>query len=262
MRAELVYWINEREDIRQAKDIGRDKPWSDDPIFQETYFCNVHREDDRTTKYIREYYSSYVHADAFTANICLARLVNRVNSLVALRYMNEFDEDLFRNVNAGLSPFWGNAYVLTTHGRKMSKIDYACEIIQAAFDKTPWMKLDSTLENAHREIMVLEGFASFMAAQVVADLKNTTGHVLKIAPDWHSWSAPGPGSMRGLEWYFGYRVNKQTYHNAMMKVYHDIYDDVPKMCMQDLQNCMCEFDKYLRVKTGTGRSKRKYDGHS
>ena len=30
--------------------------------------------------------------------------------------------------------------------------------------------------------------------------------------------------------------------------------------MQDLQNCLCEFDKYMRILHGTGRSKRGYPG--
>jgi hypothetical protein len=33
------------------------------------------------------------------------------------------------------------------------------------------------------------------------------------------------------------------------------------LCFQNLQNCFCEYDKFMRVTNGTGRSKRKYKGN-
>ena len=33
-----------------------------------------------------------------------------------------------------------------------------------------------------------------------------------------------------------------------------------KLCAQDVQNCLCEFDKYERVRLGEGRPKSKYPG--
>jgi len=33
---------------------------------------------------------------------------------------------------------------------------------------------------------------------------------------------------------------------------------MPKMCAHDLQNCACEFDKYMRVKLGEGEPKQLY----
>jgi hypothetical protein len=53
-----------------------------------------------------------------------------------------------------------------------------------------------TLAVAHRKLSELEHFGSFMAAQVVADLKYTP--MLRRASDWHNWAASGPGSIRGL----------------------------------------------------------------
>ena len=36
--------------------------------------------------------------------------------------------------------------------------------------------------------------------------------------------------------------------------------EIPKFNNQDLQNSLCEFDKYMRILNGTGRSKRSYNG--
>ena len=52
--APLFYWVRTREDIRKRKAMGlRQDSWTLDPIFLEWRFCNVRREDDRVTEWIR-----------------------------------------------------------------------------------------------------------------------------------------------------------------------------------------------------------------
>jgi hypothetical protein len=105
-----------------------------------------------------------------------------------------------------------------------------------------------------------------MAGQIIADLKNTYGHPLYVAPDKATWSCPGPGSLRGLGWInhgSNDPIPRGHYHGMMELIRHEMYDnmglEIP-MDNQDLQNCLCEFDKYMRVKTGVGASKRRYNG--
>ena len=51
-----VYWIEERERIRRVKEEDKQEPpWTRDPILQEFKFCQVYREDDRTTRWFREH---------------------------------------------------------------------------------------------------------------------------------------------------------------------------------------------------------------
>ena len=264
---QLIYWINEREAIRQRKAHDQPKPWSDNPVMQTTYFCNVHREDDKVTKWVRDTYHSVTHMyegiEDYPAvpNFCMARLVNRVESLRDLLWPWEcFKEEDFRYQADRLSPFWGNAYVVTTHGQRMSKVDYAVDVLGHVFKANPTIPIGHTLEAAHRLLCTLEGFGSFMAAQVVADLKNTQGHTLGDADDFWLWSAPGPGSLRGLNWFFEKRVTAKNYQQSIKKAWEQGMDHVPPMDMQDFQNCLCEYDKFMRVTNGTGRSKRKYQG--
>ena len=48
------YWQTERESIRIKKESAvLSPPWTDDPILQEFKFCQVFREDDRTTRWFR-----------------------------------------------------------------------------------------------------------------------------------------------------------------------------------------------------------------
>ncbi len=268
-RETLIYWINEREYIRRHKEEYKaSKPWSQDKVMQETYFCNIHREDDRVTRWIRERWSHGTR-DRYNveANMCFARLVNRTESLKNLLWpWTQWNPNVFRYValehkERGI-PFWGNAYVVTTHGQPMSKVEYASSVLERCFDMPPIVGLPPTLEAYHKALQGLEGFGSFMAGQVVADLKNTPGHPLRDAEDWWTWSAHGPGSLRGLSWYFNEKITPSTYQAAIKEAKMEVREHVPNMCYQDFQNCLCEYDKYMRVSTGTGRSKRKYNGNS
>ena len=260
---QLAYWILEREDIRRKKEAGLPKPWSDDPVFQTTYFCNVHREDDKVTKWIRE---NWKLGPDYEFAMCLARIFNNIPFLRAHRYPASYWsagklEALADELKGSKRQVWGNAYVVTTHGIPGSKIAYAGRILEAARTHLRAHPLGSTLASAHRVISTLEGFGSFMAAQVVADLKNTEGHPLFSAEDWGTWSAPGPGSMRGLNWVYDRRVAIGEYQQLIKGLHEEVeHKTEVEICEQDLQNTLCEFDKYMRVKTGSGRSKRRYNG--
>lgn len=269
---QLAYWIKEREKVRILKEKGVAKPWSKDWVFQTVYFCNVHREDDKVTKWIREEWES-VHHEKYEFAMCLARLLNWPASLEAIGppWKNGWSvgtaiDTLNARAEEG-HKIWGNAYVVTTHGQKISKLEYLENVLTRLWEAPLHNDMQNIgkLSMAHVYLMQYEGFASFMAAQVIADLKNSEGHPLQYASDWWNWSAPGPGSLRGLAWVWHGPHSKVSplQYNDMMKELHPAIEELVHpihMCEQDLQNCLCEFDKYMRVKHRTGRSKRRYNG--
>src|SRR5262249_11808741 len=118
----------------------------------------------------------------------------------------------------------------------------------------------TTLQTAWNALCEVRGLGSFLAAQVVADCKNTPHHPLFSAPDWDSFSAPGPGSLKGLSEFFDQPVTARTYHAALNECWKLTARLLPvglDLHMQDFQNCMCEFSKYMRVKRG-GHARNKY----
>lgn len=265
----LLYWMEEREKIRKKKEAGLPKPWTTDEVFQRTYFCNVHREDDRVTKFIRKMYSPHVAHPLFVHNIILSRFLNWPDTLQDVGYLKDWDvegvRDVLKDREFGEHKVWGNAYVVTTHGIKMGKIDYLCDRVMPCIDdvmSTLRPRDYETCESVAEFIQGIEGISTFMAGQVVADLKNTPGDELQHAHDWWDFALPGPGSIRGMDWLWGTKVTAKEWHPMLLTV-RDAVDEsgiVGDLCAQDMQNCLCEFDKYMRVSTGTGRSKRSYNG--
>lgn len=281
----LAYWIEEREKIRQFKEAELPKPWSDDWVFQQTYFCNVRREDDRVTRWIRWNWSpDKIGWDDYEYAMVVARFLNWPDTLEHLTYVREPEHiyGVLQDLAEAGKKVWGNAYVVTTHGLPMGKAAYLCQrVLPAVYDCVGagrWLgqyaASGPNLARRYEDYKLFEGMASFMSAQVIADLKNTPGHPLYEADDWYSWSAMGPGSLRGLEWFHGKPVPRsdRAYNEAINEVKEYLLIHHPKAAihlmqgaenavnMQDLQNCLCEFDKYMRVKTGKGRSKRGYAG--
>lgn len=198
----------------------------------------------------------------------MARMVNRIKSLEKLGFPEEWDAERFKTIaratqNNG-EKFWGNAYTISTCGRKMPKEDYVADhVLNSVHALQPAMAaLDRpTLEHYHSVLMnSVDGLGSFLAAQVVADLKHTPLHALESARDWWLWAAPGPGSKRGLDRFDGGAKGAFTARlaQAACTVGPCIAPELlVKMDMQDWQNCMCEFDKYLRVKEG-GHVRNRY----
>jgi hypothetical protein len=282
----LAYWINERETIRRKKEWDEaPKPWSDDPIFQKTYFCNVKREDDRVTRFLRnEWYPLHTQFfPHFELAVIAARFINWPDTLREIpqierhwseERLDEWVGDVEFTLNARASrgeKAWGHAYVVTTSGVHMPKAQYLADrvlrpahrALERVFGRGAGYPSGYALAQAHELFTSLRGVASFMSGQIIADLKNTPLHPLADAPDWMTWATPGPGSLRGLSWFFERKITPKMFGGAIGEAWQLVEPHVNTwgvIHMQDFQNCLCEYDKYMRVKAGTGRSKRSYPG--
>ena len=261
---DLAHWINERYAIKLRRDQGLPAPWTGDPTMSSVRFCNVHREDDKVTRWLTVNWRPKYNA---VWQIMLARLINNIPTLGLLLPFADAELDTIRALlktrRSNHLPIFGNAYTVSTNGRSMDKVDYITDhVVKPSKDRWPaeWPS-GSTLEGACIQLCTLNGVSTFMAGQIIADLKNTQGHPLLAAPDWATWAAPGPGSLRGLEAYFGRPVRPAGFTAALAQCYAEvsplIADYVPPIHMQDFQNCLCEFSKYVRVKEG-GHARNRY----
>jgi hypothetical protein len=107
-----------------------------------------------------------------------------------------------------------------------------------------------------------EGIGSFISAQIIADLKYVDP--LKQAHDWWTFAASGPGSMRGLNRLLSRQVNatwtegkwRQELQGLAARIAPDLERiGIGRLHNQDLQNALCEFARYekLRLREGTAR---------
>lgn len=269
---ELKYWINERWMILERRRNGAKKPWTLDPILQSYRFCNVRREDDTVTIWIRtRWREPFDGHENMAFAMLLARLVNWPGTLAELGFPQEprWDRDRFVSImheqfRKGAKVFSG-AYIVSTNGVAMDKSEYlAHHVLGPAF--APLLAMPRTsLEDAYDYLTGLNAVGSFIAGQMIADLKYTS--VLRDAPDWETWCAKGPGSQRGLNRVTGHPLKTKWRNDQFIKTLKQLQDALVyeehlmiDMCLQDLQNCLCEFDKYQRVKLGEGTPRATYPG--
>lgn len=263
---EVAYWITEREAIRQKKEAGFPRPWTQDPILNTYRFCNVHREDDKVTRWIAKHWrTTHAGSKVFVGAIALSRMVNWPPTLERIGFPDPWDTNRIISQIEDASRYgktWSSAYIVSTNGVAIAKPLYVVrDVLQPIVQAGIMPDKNSTLQAFWARLREYNGFGSFMSAQIVADLKHT--HHLKRAPDWWTWAAPGPGSMRGLGKYFnGAKPTGSHFLPALQVMIEEVRPLLPKgiapLCAQDWQNVMCEYDKWRRVKDGHGAPKAFY----
>jgi alpha-glutamyl/putrescinyl thymine pyrophosphorylase clade 1 len=269
----LLYWIREREAIRLRRAAGQSRSWTDDPILATWSFTNVRREYDYVTTWIRENWRE-PHAadqDLFFA-MAVARLVNWPDSLAAIGFPLPWNRERFTAaLQARMAEghtTWGPAYNISNAGKRLPKVDVVAGELDALWARRKQLRprAEDSLHTFYGRLRQMRGFDSFMAGQVVADTKYV--EPLKSARDWWTFAAPGPGSEPGLNRVLGRPKDtpwrdEDAWRAALARLHEMITPDlahigVGRLCAQDLQHCLCEFNKYEKTRLGEGKPKRKF----
>jgi alpha-glutamyl/putrescinyl thymine pyrophosphorylase clade 1 len=263
---DLAYWIHEREEMREAKEFGKPKPWTQDPILQSYKFCNVHREDDRVTRWFALNWRGpkYWEEPNFIASMIFGRTINWPSTLERLGFPHTWDPTFVIHVLDAISAkgekVWTGAYMITAGPPGVRKSVWVVGNAETYFKEPP--KLDPySLQRSWETIMVnhYPCVGPFIAGQVIADLKQTP--YLSAAEDWWDWAPVGPGSMRGLNRVYGRHLGTKIAQKVALAEMKAIKKELNlNLCLQDVQNCLCELDKYERVKLGQGKPRAGYNG--
>lgn len=277
---ELAQFIFKREDLRIHKEGGSAWPWTTDPILSRYRFCNVRRNDDKQTRLIHQHWLKPLreHQELWFAMV-VARLVNWWPSLeevgVPIPWKPErFKTALAARKRAGEKVFTGAYMVRADAVVSGSKADYLADyVLTPLWEQRKHIRPRSgdTLDSFHQRLTGYRDMGSFMAAQVIADTKYGFGHLgRENASDWSTWAASGPGSRRGLARVLGFPTHSTWDEHVWREHFAGVLDDTNSLVVgrgmsyitgQDLQNCLCEFDKYERVRLGEGRPRSLYKPH-
>jgi hypothetical protein len=281
-------FLVERDAIYQRKSSGQPWPWTDNPILQEYRFTEVYRERDRTSihyqKTVRHHYKE--NPLVLPATV-LYRWFNRMSTCDELFNQTDIEgASVFeRYINGGcktpimlthcideiLPPHVTGAYIINgAHGQPKAYgvISYFHDWCQKPWRETweTWLRRPPLLSEMYDWLREdSRGLGSFMAAQLVADLKYLP--FMLGVEDWWTWASPGPGSMKGLnivngrpmgapwknaEWLTGIQ-ELRLLENEKLKPH-----GLGPFHAQDTQNHTCEFSKFEKVRTGVGRPRQIY----
>jgi plasmid stabilization system protein ParE len=122
-------------------------------------------------------------------------------------------------------------------------------------------RYNRTLRAVFDELLQVRGIGSFIAYEIVSDLRHT--RLLREARDINTWANVGPGAMRGLRRLDASMTNARALP-AMIELLGEsrqyTAEWVPQMELRDIEHVLCEFDKFCRVKFGEGRPRSTYKG--
>jgi hypothetical protein len=276
--APLWRWIKAREAARRRKEAGGVPPYTDDPIIAAYRFCNVRREDDRVTIWIRENVRKpFAGHPALWFMLCVCRQINWPPTLAELIGKGAWPAnpdfvpaDMTTVLNGrkkrGEKVYTG-AYMISAPATKgADKQAYIAETVcgalwnrRQAIGKT--LSRNPTLAGVHEMLTRSKGWGKFMAYQPLVDMRFTG--LLRDAADVATWAAAGPGTLRGLNRLCGRRLDYPLSQGRALAEMRPIYAAVEAetgvaLDFSDVPNVLCETDKYLRVKLGQGKPRARY----
>jgi len=279
------YWIMERESIRLQRLAKKPKPWTDDEILQSYRFCNVRRMDDKVSRWLEVnwYRPHFGHKNMLLACV-LARHFNRPSTLGPITELvfapgrmelNKIRKKILAMRDFGNKVF-NSAYIIGNAGVTSEeaagfgngKVEILFEMVFDPIHSSPPEIDPCSMQQSVANLTQYAGFGTFMAGQVISDLR------WAIDGDWddrHDWAPQGPGSTRGLARYLGMEsVKKNCMISSVFQVnfqqfMEDMRSELPeelrdRLEAMDYQNCLCEYDKYMRTLHKEGTPKNKYEG--
>jgi hypothetical protein len=275
----LIHWVSEREAIRLRKERGDAWPWTDDPILDRYRFCNVRREDDRVTIWIRDRVRRpYAGHPLLWLMLCICRYVNWPDTLGELIERGAwpdflgFDEhalcSALRDRRARGAKVYTGAYVIPPSSIPGSdKHDHVANVAIGSLwrGRDRFSDLASgqcrSMREAHAKILEFPGWGAFLAYQAAVDMRFTD--LLGGAEDLDRWAAAGPGTIRGLN-----RMHRRDVRaglpqdralSEMLEIRKVVEGETGMAIdLSDIPNILCETDKYLRALSGFGRPRTTY----
>lgn len=251
----FFYWIVEREGIRIRKE-KQEFPLTQDPILSKYRFCNVDREHDAVTRWVKAYVR-----DAFThltvnvqlMNLAAARIFNHPETLESILPIDSKAAKVLQDrKNARLKVLRG-AYLMPPHRRGATNIvDYWLEVIEDV-GKQDYTDLHS-LQGYASVLSNVSGLGPFLVNQLCTDLRYMP--LGQNAADWETFLLCGPGTVRGLNrLYTGDPKVKfckpKEYVSKVLDLRNVLEARFPNLQEtfrdpNNTANCLCEFDKYER----------------
>jgi len=284
MREVFFRFVEERHTIWEKRQLEMLPPWTDNPILRAKKFTNVFRVLDPGSQFVFELDDPDGDPRDVLARIVLYRHTNRPTAWKAFRgdhgrYPLLSDLSLLQSFwdayrDAGGQVFSGAYNVKPTaftaeegHARGADKSHLTIALTQRMFDpSSPDYVWDSfreagSLESQFNALLATRGLGPFMALQILTDWGYTTHSPVDREND---FVAAGPGSTKGARAIYP----DSNPVDAIRTLHYELSQrhTVPQLdlgnggwrepSLMDVQNCCCEFSKYLRfIRNWTGDEK-------
>lgn len=285
-----AFWtfVAERHAVWHRRFVERTPPpWTDDPFIAAHHFTNVYRELDPGTEWLMHRLRRRAHSTSYPERL-LNTLVYRMGlheasaEAVGWLRLSEPPGELAAQVREALYRYgagvWTPAYMVSNYGRRDPKIMVFGGVVVTLAENVSgvWAEMVASERQhryAHEALARLHGIGRFLAFQVLVDCCYPDS-LLGWGND--QWATCGPGAWRGLGRIFP-GLPRADEQEALMLLSdasgEELYvrgmrgwaggeDPTGGLTLANIQNCLCEWDKYERIAAGKrwGRL-RKFDAN-
>lgn len=254
-------------------------PFTEDKAMLEWRFCNVFREDDKVTQWIRHNVRQRLRNDkrALLAMV-ICRLFNKIETLQLIQnagLFDHWDSDECYQLLKDVHPIVGAAYVVRSHDGMDKLRGILCIINDVSKDVAMLARMYDKLEELWKELMQYKCLGKFMAYEIVSDLRHT--RIAESASDIMTWANAGPGACLGLSWLLqknltclpygtsaSERIALQYMRELLQLSRQDHYWPLtwPQWEMREVEHWLCEYSKWVKVTHLGQRMKRRYQGEN
>ncbi len=242
------YWIKERNDIYQKKEIQKLlPPWTNDPILQKYKFTNWDRSKDRVTRYLVD--NIFVGDD----------LGLTLHNIVAHRYCSKEETSkrigIIKNDYKDLIAYHKEASAYTGAFIRCHSLDEAIKTFDKIYEDRDELvrsiRKHNTLQFAFEAMNSYKLLGRFMAWQIVCDM--TLTEILPNPSDIDDFVVLGKSARNGLAILGNPDIKTLKMHMNTRLRKHGI-----QMTLIDIEHSLCEFYKYHKAVHQNKRPKQIY----
>lgn len=251
-------------------------PWTADPLLRKYRFCNIFRELDTVTIWIRDNWRlPYADHPNLWFMMCVARQINWPGTLAEMSEIGFPDiwnphalVNLMRERKARGEQVYTGAYMLRGGQKGVDKAFYTVyTVLDPLWKEGPnpfRVEGLDTLEGWWTWLNSHPGWGPFLSYEVVTDLRHT--RYLRDAPDVNTFANAGPGAWRGLCRIYGRDKSSGNKPDMALTEMTELLrmspimlpSFVPALELRDVEHSLCEFDKYERARLNEGSPKTNY----
>lgn len=253
----------------EQKTLGKQKPYSSDPILQSFRFCNIYRELDRQTitihrdlSSLRSDFSLWLLNLAFHRFICHPETVAQVGHL---SFDPSHNQKVFQELLNHPRPKYGTAYVFPISAIQRSQYPtreeffcfYLPKVMPAVGEIIKQFK-DQTVTSALEKILPVFGYNfRFHWTEILIDTAYQFPERINLFQDFHV----GPGALPTLKQLYP-GLEPQAALNALAQYQPSSFPflqfsgkKIP-LSAENWEGICCEFRKYTNIKIGKGRRRK------
>lgn len=228
----------ERHHIYVLKELGMPKPWTKNPIFLDNFFCNVFRDLDKTSVFIRKVINENENNPDLWKLIIMMRYISRLGTLETLYDLGLLKGDIgtqqalhnyLRNARSRGVKLFTSAFIVNSRARGVwkDKVSYMFSLLKEiyyVFDCRPDEIIQglSKLEDSYNRLYGLPGVGPFMAYQFTIDFSYSQRYLANVE-DEQTWTALGLGAIRGMNRLLGNPPTKNKIEKSGAKARGILY---------------------------------------